>query len=412
MGIVNVTPDSFSDGGDFLDAGAAIAHARELVARGRGHRRRRRRVDAARAPSRWRREEELRRVVPVLEGIAAATGRASAALGRRSRSTPPRRRSRARRSTPARARQRRDRAARRPGDGRAWSPTAGVECCLMHMLGEPRTMQRDPRYDDVVDDVKAFLEERAGVRGRARASRERADHARPGHRLRQDGRAQPRAAAPPARAARRSGARSWSGTSRKSFLGRILGATRRGGRAGRRRAAAARHDRHERARARARRERASASTTSRRCATRSRWRLLRWASDGRRGARRRRRRARRRRGGARRRSRGSRRVGHGRDHRPVAVHPPRRQRGRARGRPAAGARPAPRRRRDRRDRDRLDRGHGRLRGGLPARRAGRPAALAQDARAPVQHDRRPPARRLRARGRVGEGDASPSRRSR
>jgi dihydropteroate synthase len=39
----------------------------------------------------------------------------------------------------------------------------GVDCCLMHMLGEPRTMQRDPRYDDVVSDVKAFLEARMGA---------------------------------------------------------------------------------------------------------------------------------------------------------------------------------------------------------------------------------------------------------
>ena len=46
----------------------------------------------------------------------------------------------------------------------------GGDCCLMHMLGEPRTMQDDPRYDDVVAEVKAFLEERAGVRRRARAS--------------------------------------------------------------------------------------------------------------------------------------------------------------------------------------------------------------------------------------------------
>ena len=75
-------------------------------------------------------------------------------------------------------------------------------------------------------------------------------------------------------------------------------------------------------------------------------------------------------------ARGDGRVGHDRDHRPVAVHPPRRQRGRARGRPAAGARPAPGRRRNRRHRDRLDRGHGRLRRGLPAGRAARPAALA------------------------------------
>ena len=54
--------------------------------------------------------------------------------------------------------------ARRPGRRRA-----ACDCCLMHMLGEPRTMQDDPRYDDVVADVKAFLEERLGVRGRARA---------------------------------------------------------------------------------------------------------------------------------------------------------------------------------------------------------------------------------------------------
>ena len=55
----------------------------------------------------------------------------------------------------------------------------GLDCCLMHMLGEPRTMQRDPRYDDVVSDVKAFLTERmeaAVARGRARG----ADPARPG----------------------------------------------------------------------------------------------------------------------------------------------------------------------------------------------------------------------------------------
>ena len=44
--------------------------------------------------------------------------------------------------------------------------SAGAGCCLMHMLGEPRTMQKDPRYDDVVDDVKAFLEQRLAVRRR------------------------------------------------------------------------------------------------------------------------------------------------------------------------------------------------------------------------------------------------------
>ena len=110
--------------------------------------------------------------------------------------------------------------------------------------------------------------------------------------------------------------------------------------------------------------------------------------------------------------RGDGRVGHDRDHRPVAVHPSRRQRGRARGRPAAGARPAPGPRRDGRHRDRLDRGHGRLRGGLPAGRADRPAALAQDARAAVQHDRRPAARATTSSRAYGSRRPSPSRRSR
>ena len=71
---------------------------------------------------------------------------------------------------------------------------AGADLCLMHMLGEPRTMQDDPRYDDVVAEVESFLAERAeaavaaGVAARAHRARSR-------HRLRQDARAQPRAAA-------------------------------------------------------------------------------------------------------------------------------------------------------------------------------------------------------------------------
>ena len=56
---------------------------------------------------------------------------------------------------------------------------AGCDCCLMHMQGEPRTMQADPRYDDVVDDVRAFLEERAAF-AVARASRRSASRSIPG----------------------------------------------------------------------------------------------------------------------------------------------------------------------------------------------------------------------------------------
>ena len=71
---------------------------------------------------------------------------------------------------------------------------AGADLCLMHMLGEPRTMQDDPRYDDVVAEVESFLAERAEV-AVAAGIRARAHRARPGHRLRQDARAQSRAAA-------------------------------------------------------------------------------------------------------------------------------------------------------------------------------------------------------------------------
>ena len=73
--------------------------------------------------------------------------------------------------------------------------------------------------------------------------------------------------------------------------------------------------------------------------------------------------------------RGGCRVGHDRDHRPVALHPSRRERGGARGRPAADARPAPGGRRNRRHRHRPHRGHRRLRRGVPAGRARRPAAF-------------------------------------
>ena len=95
-------------------------------------------------------EEELARVEPVLEGLrglpisidtSKAVGRATRARARR------------------RARERRHRASRRPGHGRG-RRGGDAFVCLMHMQGEPRTMQVAPRYDDVVSDVLAFLEER------------------------------------------------------------------------------------------------------------------------------------------------------------------------------------------------------------------------------------------------------------
>ncbi len=153
MGVVNVTPDSFSDGGEFLDAGAAIAHARELVAQGADI------LDVGGESTRpgaapVSAEQELRRVLPVLEGIAAAELDVQVSIDTSKASV-------ARAAIAAGAHIVNDVSALRADPAMVEVIAgSGVDCCLMHMLGEPRTMQREPRYQDVVDDVKAFLEQR------------------------------------------------------------------------------------------------------------------------------------------------------------------------------------------------------------------------------------------------------------
>jgi dihydropteroate synthase len=151
MGVVNVTPDSFSDGGEYLDADKAVAHARELVAEGADI------VDVGGESTRpyadpVTQAEELRRVIPVLEGLAGVDAQRSVDT-----------------SKVAVAAAALDAGATYVNDVTAFRAAPemaglvadrGADCCLMHMLGEPRTMQDDPRYDDVVSDVKAFLEER------------------------------------------------------------------------------------------------------------------------------------------------------------------------------------------------------------------------------------------------------------
>ncbi len=153
MGVVNVTPDSFSDGGLYLDADAAIAHGLELEAAGAAI------LDIGGESTRpgalpVAEEEELRRVVPVIEGLVAAGARAQLSIDTSKASV-------ADEALRAGATLVNDVTAFR-GDREMVGAVArsGVDCCLMHMLGEPRTMQRDPRYDDVVAEVKAFLEER------------------------------------------------------------------------------------------------------------------------------------------------------------------------------------------------------------------------------------------------------------
>lgn len=150
-GIVNVTPDSFSDGGEHFDVDAAVAHGLRLVEEGAdlldvgGESTRPGAADVDEA-------EELRRVVPVIEALARATAvpisvdtskpavmRAAVAAGAGLVNDVY--------------------ALRRDGALDAVAEL-GVPVCLMHMQGEPRSMQADPQYDDVVGEIKRFLADR------------------------------------------------------------------------------------------------------------------------------------------------------------------------------------------------------------------------------------------------------------
>jgi dihydropteroate synthase len=151
MGVVNVTPDSFSDGGEFLDPRRAIDHAAELVRDGAdildiGGESTRPGADAVAVA------EELERVIPVLEGLVGV----GVPISVDSSKAPV-----AKAALDAGAAWVNDvTALRGDPDLAALCAERRCEVVLMHMLGDPRTMQDDPRYDDVVDDVKAFLSER------------------------------------------------------------------------------------------------------------------------------------------------------------------------------------------------------------------------------------------------------------
>jgi dihydropteroate synthase len=164
MGVVNVTPDSFSDGGEWLDPDAAVAHGRELVTQGAAI------LDIGGESTRPGAQpvtaaEELRRVMPVLEGLAGAGARLSIDTSKAAVAAA---------ALDAGATLVNDVTALR-GDPAMAALVAqhGCDVCLMHMLGEPRTMQRDPRYDDVVDDVKAFLAQRLELAVAAGVAEER-----------------------------------------------------------------------------------------------------------------------------------------------------------------------------------------------------------------------------------------------
>ena len=151
MGVVNVTPDSFSDGGRFYDHDAAVAQGLRLAQEGADW------IDVGGESTRPGSEgvdaaEEKRRVLPVVEQLAAAGVQVSIDTSKLAVAEA---------AVDVGASLVNDVTAFR-GDPElaAFAAARGLRCCLMHMLGTPRTMQEDPRYDDVVADVKAFLAER------------------------------------------------------------------------------------------------------------------------------------------------------------------------------------------------------------------------------------------------------------
>ncbi len=151
MGVLNITPDSFFDGGEITDAAAALARAREQIAHGASV------LDIGGESSRpgadpVSQETELARVLPALEAVRELGVPVSVDTWRAET---------ARKALGAGAAMINDITALQGDPAMAGViADAGAECVLMHMRGTPKTMQREPRYDDVIDDIRAFFEER------------------------------------------------------------------------------------------------------------------------------------------------------------------------------------------------------------------------------------------------------------
>jgi dihydropteroate synthase len=151
MGIVNITPDSFSDGGEFFDSGRALDHARRLIEEGANI------LDIGGESSRpgalpVDADEELRRVLPVLERLVDLPVPLSVDTCKPEVM---------RRAIAAGAAMINDIFALRAQGAMEVLADSAAAVCLMHMQGEPRTMQQAPLYRDVVGEVEAFLAERA-----------------------------------------------------------------------------------------------------------------------------------------------------------------------------------------------------------------------------------------------------------
>ncbi|RFF28968.1 MULTISPECIES: dihydropteroate synthase [unclassified Wenzhouxiangella] len=151
MGVVNVTPDSFSDGGEFLAPDRAVAHALELVEAGADI------LDVGGESTRPGADpvaeaEELDRVLPVIEGIVSAT-EVPVSIDTAKPGVM-------RRAIAAGAAMINDVNGLRAERAPETVAELDVPVCIMHMLGEPRTMQKNPSYTSVVDDIRDFLRER------------------------------------------------------------------------------------------------------------------------------------------------------------------------------------------------------------------------------------------------------------
>ena len=164
MGVLNVTPDSFSDGGRFLAPDAALARARHMAAEGAAI------IDVGGESTRpgaapVSEQEELRRVIPVIEAIAAELPVVISIDTRKPEVM--------RAAVAAGAGLINDVYALREEGALHMAAALGVPVCLMHMQGDPRTMQAAPHYEDVVAEVKVFLAERVAACERAGILRER-----------------------------------------------------------------------------------------------------------------------------------------------------------------------------------------------------------------------------------------------
>lgn len=165
MGILNVTPDSFSDGGKFAEHQRAVEHSLAMIEAGAGL------IDVGGESTRpgaaaVSEEEEIRRVVPIVEALSRHAPSIPVSVDTSKAAV-------IRASVQAGAAMINDVRALRDDGALQAAAQSSAAVCLMHMQGEPRTMQSDPRYADVVTEVRDFLAERIAACEAAGIARDR-----------------------------------------------------------------------------------------------------------------------------------------------------------------------------------------------------------------------------------------------